>query len=304
MHQDERRLLRLILGTGLALTLTVLIALPATHAGPGPNPNALLTATPTTGATGTPDILLFRATPDTLVSGESFLLEWRSVNATSALLFTDGLPYEGPVPPTGSIEFKDVPAGTYSLRLVVRNDADPPQSVQAMLVVDVAERTDDIIVDDGDAGFVRYGNPDFWWEADVGYDNHMVWTYVNGDAVSNWIEWRPELPACGDYSVSVFIPSQNATTQEARYQVYFAPGVEIEPDDESPRVVIVNQSVYFDAWVPLGTFRFEKGLAGYVRLTDATGEDPDSLRMIGFDAVRWRLEQRCTTSMFLPLVVR
>jgi hypothetical protein len=290
---------------GLFLSLLMVLAgLPTTHAGPGPDPALLLTPAPTAVATGTPRIVLFRATPDTLVAGESFLLEWRSVNATRALLFTDDLPHQGPVPPTGSIGFEDVPAGTYGLRLVVLNDADPPQSDQRTLVVHVAEPAGVLIVDDVDAQFVRHGNPAFWFEADVGYGNHMIWTYVNGDAVSNWIEWRPDLPACGVYAVSAFIPSQNATTQEARYEVYHTHGSGIMPADESPRVIVVNQSAYSDEWVPLGTYRFERSQDSYVRLTDATGEDPNSLRKIGFDAVRWQLENRCASRIFLPLIQR
>jgi hypothetical protein len=170
------------------------------------------------------------------------------------------------------------------------------------VLVDVAERTDDVIVDDEDAGFLRHGNPDFWWDADIGYGNHMVWTYVNGNAVSNWIEWRPELPRCGYYSVAAFVPHQNATTHEARYEIHFTPQVQARPEDESPRVVVVNQSLYFDEWVPLGTYRVEGSEEAHVRLTDATGEDPDSLRQIAFDAIRWRLEKRCASRVFLPLI--
>lgn len=295
---------RLVLGTGLTLCLMGLVGLSAPHAGPGPDPALLLTPTPTATVGTGPRITMFRATPDTLVAGQSFLLEWRSVNATSALLFTDDLPHQGPVPPTGSVGFDDVPAGTYGLRLVVQNDAQPPQSDQATLLVHVAERTGVVIVDDVDAGFVRHGNPAFWFEADVGYGNHMVWTYVNGDAISNWIEWRPDLPACGLYAVSAFIPSQNATTQEARYEIYHTHGPGATPADESPRVVVVNQSARFSEWVPLGTYRFEAGADGYVRLTDATGEDPNSLRKLGFDAVRWKLQSRCASHAFLPLIQR
>lgn len=138
-------------------------------------------------------------------------------------------------------------------------------------MVHVAEPAGVVIVDDVDAQFVRHGNPDFWFGADVGYGNHMVWTYVNGDALSNWIEWRPDLPACGGYAVSAFISSQNATTQGARYEVHHTHGSGIMPADESPRVIVVNQSAYSDGWVPLGTYRFERSQDSYVRLTDATG---------------------------------
>lgn len=302
----ERRLfaVRLLLVAGLVLTLLLLASLPASYAGPGPDPALLQTPTPTATVGAGPRITLFRAVPDTLVAGESFLLEWRSVNATRGLLFTDGLPNDGPIPPTGSMKFDDVPGDTYGLRLVVQNDAEPPQSAEATLIVDVAQQAGLVIVDDEDADFVRHGNPDFWWEGDVGYGNHMVWTYVNGDVISNWIEWRPALPACGDYAVSAFIPRQNATSREARYEVYFVPPSGVALTDESPRVVVVNQSTYANEWVPLGTYRLQPDQDDYLRLTDATGEDPNSLRQIAFDAVRWQLETRCPTRLFLPLLRR
>lgn len=168
-----------------------------------------------------------------------------------------------------------------------------------------------IIVDDLDDGFIRHGTPQYWWESSIGYNDHMFWTYVNGNTIDNWAEWRPGLLPCGFYQVSVFVPRANATTWSARYEVY--------PADDT-EVVVVKQIVYYDEWVTLGTYRFGDSAEEHVRLTDATGEDPNTLRQIGFDAVKWELESRCTPTptptatatptatvtwrVYLPLVVK
>lgn len=144
-----------------------------------------------------------------------------------------------------------------------------------------------IIVDDLDDGFIRHGTPQYWWESSVGYEDHMFWTYVNGHTIENWAEWRPGLLQCGFYQVSVFVPRQNATTRSARYDIYHADDAE---------VVAVRQIDYYDEWVSLGTYRFGDSAEEHVRLTDATGEDPNTLRQIGFDAVRWVLESPCGTA--------
>ncbi len=144
-----------------------------------------------------------------------------------------------------------------------------------------------IIIDDLDDGFIRHGTPEYWQESSIGYNDHMFWTYVNGDTIDNWAEWRPGLLQCGFYQVSVFVPCQNATTWSARYEVYHRDGIE---------VVVVKQLDYCNEWVSLGTYGFGDSAEEHVRLTDATGEDPNSLRQIGFDAVKWELESPCGTT--------
>lgn len=120
----------------------------------------------------------------------------------------------------------------------------------------------------------------------------MFCTYLNSDTIENWAEWRPGLLQCGFYKVSVFVPRQNATTWSARYGVYHRDGIE---------VVLVRQIDYYDEWVSLGTYRFGDSAEEHVRLTDATGEDPSTLRQIGFDALKWELESPC---LYLPFVVK
>ena len=145
-----------------------------------------------------------------------------------------------------------------------------------------------MIVDDLDDGFIQHGTSQYWWESSIGYNDHIFWTYVNGNTVDNWAEWRPGLLPCGFYQVSVFVPRANATTYSARYEIRYADGTE---------AVVVRQADYYDEWVTLGTYRFGDSAEEHVRLTDATGEDPNTLRQIGFDAVKWELESPCTPTV-------
>ncbi len=97
--------------------------------------------------------------------------------------------------------------------------------------------------------------------------------------------WRPGLPAAGTYEVSVFIPGQHATTGKAQYHIHGVAGV------GSELLVKLNQSHYYDQWVPLVVYNFAQQADGaQVNLTDLTGE---TNKEIAFTAVRWRqvLEQ-------------
>lgn len=135
----------------------------------------------------------------------------------------------------------------------------------------------EVIVDERSTQFTKSGR--YWWDDwSIGYNGHMLWTYVNGTVVSSWGQWRPNLPSTGNYEVFAYIPSRNAFTNSAPYTIYYNGGM---------RQVRLNQQNYNDVWVSLGTYSFNSGTAGYVRLTDATGEAASSLRRIGFDAVRW-----------------
>jgi len=152
-----------------------------------------------------------------------------------------------------------------------------------------------IIIDDLDEGFIRHGTHEYWSEAPIGYGKHMFWTYVNGNTIDNWAEWRPDLPQCGSCQVSAFVPSQNATTHSAKYEVYHRDGVQ---------AIVVRQIDHSDEWVSLGTYYFDEGTEGYVRLTDATGEEFITHRQIGFDAVKWEIKAPCLVKIYLPVVTR
>jgi PA14 domain-containing protein/peptidase M23-like protein len=107
------------------------------------------------------------------------------------------------------------------------------------------------VCDDGDACFALNGPSAYWHRATscsgtaLGYGGDMYWTYVNSTAVSNYVRCTPALGGSGTYAVSVFIPRCDATSQTARYKIVHNGVTEYKT---------VNQNVYCDAWVPLGTF--------------------------------------------------
>lgn len=143
---------------------------------------------------------------------------------------------------------------------------------------------DSIVVDDQQpsnppsfVGFYKGGSPHWWRIRNIGFAGKMTYTMSNGGSVDNNASWRPNLPVSGDYLVEVFIPSNYADTRSAKYKVVHSTG---ETD------VVVNQSIYFDAWVEIGTYHFNAGTSGFVTLNDMTGE-AYGRRMIGFDAIRF-----------------
>jgi len=135
----------------------------------------------------------------------------------------------------------------------------------------------EIIVDDRDAGFQKGGPTSSWYEATVGYKTHAYWTYNSDSQIYNFAKWVPVLPQAGNYQVYAFVPKQRADTKSARYQIFH---------NGQQHSYLVNQSVYFDKWVSLGTYYFAVAGNEYVYLDDVTGE-PYASRKIGFDAVKF-----------------
>lgn len=70
--------------------------------------------------------------------------------------------------------------------------------------------------------------------------------------------WRPDIPEAGDYAVYVSYKSLPESTTDAVYTVVHKGG-------ES--TFHVNQKMGGGTWIYLGTFPFDKGLDGYVRLS-------------------------------------
>uniref|UniRef100_A0A7V3RIG8 CHAP domain-containing protein n=1 Tax=candidate division WOR-3 bacterium TaxID=2052148 RepID=A0A7V3RIG8_UNCW3 len=140
-------------------------------------------------------------------------------------------------------------------------------------------------IEDNWPEFTRYGPSNYWYE--YTFDpanssntigvcrNHLWWTYSNGNTISNYGIWRPNLAYSGDYEIFVFVPANYATTQNAKYEIHHANGTTIVP---------VNQNNYYGIFVSLGQFRFNAGTSGYVLLADNTGE-PVQSRMIAFDDI-------------------
>lgn len=145
----------------------------------------------------------------------------------------------------------------------------------------------EVVVDQSDAassngavGFWKWGTPAYWHTATgLGINGSMLWTYNNDPAhgIDNMGDWRPNLSQTRSYEVFVFIPRNYATTPQARYEIYHAGG-------RTDRTI--NQLAYYDVWVSLGTYTFNAGTGGFVRLIDLTS-DPYISKKIGFDAMKW-----------------
>ncbi|MFH2144015.1 MAG: PKD domain-containing protein [Bacteroidota bacterium] len=117
----------------------------------------------------------------------------------------------------------------------------------------------------------------YFHDANSGYNSHMWFTYTMEDLSDIcWVTWDPQLQQSGLYEVLAYIPSQNANASGARYKVHHSGG---------DTLIIVDQSIYSDEWVSLGTFNFDTSMTSYVYLGDSTGIDGQS---IAFDAVKWR----------------
>jgi hypothetical protein len=136
----------------------------------------------------------------------------------------------------------------------------------------------EVIVDDVSGGFTKYGPSNYWFQASIGYGSHMWYTYVNGTTQSNYARGTPTLPSAGNYTVYAYIPSNYATSQQARYRVYH---------NGANNYATVNQNGYYNAWVSLGTHYVSANGTEYVELSDATGEAASTSRMIGFDAIKF-----------------
>ena len=94
------------------------------------------------------------------------------------------------------------------------------------------------------------------------------------------IQWSPDIPERGEYSVYVSYKTLANSTSSACYTVHHLGG-------ESR--FIVNQKMGGGTWIYLGTFEFEEGNAGYVTLSSAT---PDGYKhkagtVVTADAVRF-----------------
>jgi hypothetical protein len=135
-----------------------------------------------------------------------------------------------------------------------------------------------VIVNETDAGFVKGGSASGWQTANVGYNNGMLWT-KNNDIIRNnynWGRWYPNLGA-QRYEVFVYIPSNYASTTNARYWISHRDGFTLK---------VLNQMNYSNQWVSLGTYWFRGNNNDYVSLSDVTFE-PYLSRYVGFDAAKW-----------------
>lgn len=168
---------------------------------------------------------------------------------------------------------------SYTYQVKAKNNSTTSNFSNSLTAVAPNCGSTEVIVDDQSSDFTKYGTSSYWHEASIGYNSHMFWTYNNQWTIDNYAIWQPNLSngGAGTYVVYVYIPNNYATTTNATYTV-FHNGI---TDTRT-----VNQAIYFNQWVSLGSFYFSANGNEYVQLVDKTGEAAIT-KMIGFDAVKW-----------------
>ncbi|MFC1706545.1 family 10 glycosylhydrolase [Planctomycetota bacterium] len=149
------------------------------------------------------------------------------------------------------------PQSDYTLH-VVSTDADANwRSSADQTVTTASQGPPDLIVDDGGAGYVEVGG----WNGGGSSGGHLGdYRYVARSTTgSAWAEFRPPLPRPGAYRVSVFYVAGSNRVSDAGFSVAHAGGA---------TTVGVDQRQNGKTWVELGTFRFDAGSAGLVKLTN------------------------------------
>jgi hypothetical protein len=130
------------------------------------------------------------------------------------------------------------------------------------------------------------------WHRITGYDDHAYLTLnVDDPGLStNRAEWRPKIPASGEYQVLAFIPDHppiewqcpaqtiSKDTGDAGYTIEHAKG---------KSKVSGNQGPLSNMWIDLGTYKFNQGTGGVVKLTDLTDE-ASYTRTVAFSAMLFR----------------
>ena len=135
-----------------------------------------------------------------------------------------------------------------------------------------------VTVDDQDDGFQRGGLTTTWREETTGHSDHLFWTNNNDKTRTgyNWGRWSPDLEAAS-YEVFVYIPSNHATTGNARYWISHSGGFTLRE---------VDQSQHSDEWASLGTYTFSGTDEDYISLSDVTYETYLSTK-VAWDAMKW-----------------
>ncbi len=164
--------------------------------------------------------------------------------------------------------------GTASLRVRIPSGVVAPPLASAT--------TGDVILDDGAPGFFKSDAAADWRDFTGGYGGHAygIRNHAFRLPESNWARWYPTLPQAGFYEVSAYLPANLATTRRASYAIAHAQGYDLQN---------VNQALYANQWVSLGTYYFDATGGEYVALSDTTYE-PALSTVIAVDAVRFSLQ--------------
>jgi hypothetical protein len=136
-----------------------------------------------------------------------------------------------------------------------------------------------------DSAWYRYTN-------DRGHPAYLTVNTNDPNQSTNWADWQPDLPYAGNYKVEAYIPVHDPVnwqcpsmyldwdTSDAHYTIYHAEGQDTVRRDQAP---------LYSEWLDLGTYRFNAGSEGRVKLTDLNTETNWS-RTVSFSALRFTLQ--------------
>jgi len=159
-----------------------------------------------------------------------------------------------------------------------------PSSVrQPTRTAGAAPLRSDLLVDDGDPGFVFVG-ASIWLDNTRGSGGSFRWAYAAQSIPDVVTTWVPPLSGCAKYRVEAFIPPGSGLTQFAAYAINHHLGSD---------VVTINQAASAGTWTKLGIYEFDPGSPASIQLSNRTGEEPKLLRWIGFDGMRWVYLSSC-----------
>lgn len=140
----------------------------------------------------------------------------------------------------------------------------------------------DTLVEDAGQGSTISGA---WNVSTMGNGYHMYYRYTTTDN-NIYATWTSTSTMRGPHQVYAYIPSQNATTRNATYWIWTVDGW---------RSFHVDQLVYSDEWVPMGTYTLPANYA-HVWMYANTEESP--ARWIAADAIKFRQYR-----VYLPLML-
>jgi hypothetical protein len=137
--------------------------------------------------------------------------------------------------------------------------------------------TGDWAVDTASAFFVTSEKNAVWQRVPNGYGGtaYALPAHTFAQTDSHWARWYAPLVRPGDYDVSVYIPARSGTTRRARYLIVHAGTYTWRT---------LDQTMYADQWVSLGTYYFNATPDEYVMLSNVTYEVATTLVI---DAVRF-----------------
>ncbi len=151
-----------------------------------------------------------------------------------------------------------VPQTTYRYHIVSTDAAQNWSSSFDQTFTTIANGPVDVYVDDGTTGFTTIGS----WStgsSQGGMDNDYLYASRASSETAS-ATFRPALPRSGQYNVSTWYVNGTNRVADASYLVSHRNGTQ---------TVVVDQQQTGRQWLLLGTFPFDTGSTGYVKLSNA-----------------------------------